>query len=117
MTNKLFVGGLSYNVDNNQLSQHFSSAGTVISANVIIDRMNGQSKGFGFVEMNSSDEALNAIKTLDGTELDGRNINVKEAKPQENRPSNQGSDRGWDRGGDRNDRGNRNSRGGGRSYR
>lgn len=88
MTNKVFVGGLSYNVDNSKLSAYFSSVGTVLTANVIIDRDSGQSKGFGFIEMSSEEEALNAIKTLDGSEFDGRKISVKEAKPQETRPSN-----------------------------
>jgi RNA recognition motif-containing protein len=90
MTKKLFIGGLAYSVTDTELTEHFSQAGTVVSANVIMDRASGQSKGFGFVEMSTEEEALNALKTLEATELSGRRINVKEAKPQEDR-SNSGS--------------------------
>lgn len=103
MATKLFVGSLSYGVDDNQLRDAFAAAGTVVSAKVIVDRETGRSKGFGFVEMSSDEEAQNAIKMLDGKELDGRPIAVSEARPQENRErrpfhgGNQG--RGGDRGG------------------
>lgn len=86
MTNKLFIGSLSYNVTDSMLQDHFAAVGNVQSAKVIIDRYTNQSKGFGFVEMGSVEEAEKAMKELDGTTLDGRAIVVKEAKPQEDRP-------------------------------
>lgn len=86
MTNKLFIGKLSYNVTDAQLSEHFAKAGKVLTAKVIIDRMSGQGKGFGFVEMATPEEAEKAMHELDNSELDGRTIVVKEAKPQEDRP-------------------------------
>lgn len=108
MATKLFIGSLSWNVTDDQLKEFFSSVGTVVSANVIIDRGTNRSKGFGFVEMSSDDEAAEAIKQLNGKELDGRNIVVSEAKPREDRP--QGS---FDR---RNSNSNRNSNNDGRRY-
>lgn len=88
MATKLFVGSLSYGVNDDQLKEFFSAAGTVVSASVITDRNSGQSKGFGFVEMSSEDEAKKAIEELNEKELDGRNINVSEARPREERPRN-----------------------------
>lgn len=79
--NKLFVGSLSYNVTDDQLQQLFAEVGTVVSAKVIIDRATNRSKGFGFVEMSTEDEAKKAL-SLDGRELDGRTIAVKVATPQ-----------------------------------
>ncbi len=79
MTNKLFVGSLSYNVTNTQLEEHFAKVGKVLSAKVIIDRNTGLGKGFGFVEMETEEEAKKAMKDLNNTSLDGRNIVVKEA--------------------------------------
>lgn len=107
---KLFVAGLSYDLNNDQLQEYFAKAGQVVSATVIFDRMTGKSKGFGFVEMSTEEEAKNAIKTLDGTELAGRNIIVKEARPQESRPSGgfSGGFRGGNGGGDRRGGGDRN---------
>lgn len=90
MTNKLFVAGISYNVTSEQLGAHFASAGTVLSSNVIMDKYSGQSKGFGFVEMENVEEAKKAIETLNNSTLDGRNIVVKEAKPMEPRSNNLG---------------------------
>jgi len=81
MTNKLFVGNLSYGLDDNSLKDAFSQAGTVISASIIIDKRTGRSKGFGFVEMSSSEEAQKAIQMLNGQEVDGRAITVSEARP------------------------------------
>lgn len=81
MTNKLFIGSLSYNVTNSQLEDHFAQAGKVLSAKVITDRDTGQGKGFGFVEMETEEEAKKAIRELNNTSLDGRNIVVKEATP------------------------------------
>ena len=94
MAKKLYVGGLSYNTTENTLKEAFSQAGTVESATVITDRMSGRSKGFGFVEMSSEEEAQKAIEMLNGKELDGRSITVNEARPQEDRPRQGGFDRG-----------------------
>jgi len=85
MASKLFVGSLSFNVDDKQLKELFASVGEVISASVISDRYSGQSKGFGFVEM-SDDDAKEAIKQLNGKELDGRAIVVNVARPKEDKP-------------------------------
>jgi cold-inducible RNA-binding protein len=97
MASKLFVGSLSYGVDDNQLKDFFSSAGSVVSASVITDRNSGQSKGFGFVEMSSEAEAKEAIKQLNNKELDGRSISVSEAKPREDRPPRYGGGQGGGR--------------------
>ena len=86
MNKRLYVGNLSYQVDNGMLEEFFSGHGTVESANVITDRDTGQSKGFGFVEMSTAEEAQAAIEALDGAELDGRAIRVNEARPREDRP-------------------------------
>jgi RNA recognition motif-containing protein len=94
MAIKLFVGSLSYGVDDNQLKDFFSTAGSVSSATVITDRNSGQSKGFGFVEMSTDDEAKEAIKSLHNKELDGRSIIVNEAKPREDRPQGFGGHQG-----------------------
>ena len=94
MAIKLFVGSLSYGVNDTQLKDFFSTAGSVSSATVITDRNSGQSKGFGFVEMSSDDEAKEAIKTLNNQELDGRSIIVNEAKPREDRSPGFGGNRG-----------------------
>lgn len=83
--NKLFVGGLPYSATDGQLEEHFAAAGKVISAKVITDKYTGQGKGFGFVEMSTTEEAQNAMQTLDGSDLGGRKIVVKEAKPQVDR--------------------------------
>lgn len=83
MPSKLYVGNLAYSVTNDDLQSLFSQAGKVESVAVITDKFSGQSKGFGFVEMASGDEAAKAIQTFDGTELKGRNIKVNEAKPRE----------------------------------
>ncbi len=81
MAIKLFVGGLSWDTTDDSLKNFFSSAGTVTSAKVITDKFSGKSRGFGFVEMNSDDEAKKAIEELNGKELDGRAIIVNEARP------------------------------------
>jgi len=95
MAKKLYVGGLSYSTTESTLKDMFSEAGTVESANVIIDKMSGRSKGFGFVEMSSDEEAKKAIEMFNGKELEGRTITVNEARPMESRPPRQG---GFDRG-------------------
>jgi cold-inducible RNA-binding protein len=88
MATKLFVGSLSYGVTDDMLKDFFAAVGTVASANVIMDRDTNRSKGFGFVEMSSDDEAKKAIAELDNKELDGRAVRVSEAKPREDRPRN-----------------------------
>ncbi len=86
MGKKLYVGNLSFDVDNSTLESWFTEHGTVESATVIIDRATNRSKGFGFVEMSSEDEAKAAVTALDGQEKDGRAIRVAEARAQQNRP-------------------------------
>ena len=86
MGNKLYVGSLAYSVSEQKLSELFSQHGTVSSAKVISDTYSGQSKGFGFVEMGSDEEAQKAIAALNGTQFEGRTIVVNEARPQEDRP-------------------------------
>ena len=87
MGKKLYVGNLSYDVDDAGLEAMFTEHGTVESANVIVDRQTGRSKGFGFVEMSSDEEAQAAMDALDGKDSGGRNIKVNEAKPQTDRGS------------------------------
>ncbi len=82
MGKKLYVGNLSYGVSNSDLEQQFGAHGTVQSAQIIIDRDTGRSKGFGFVEMGSDQEAQAAISAMNGKEMDGRAITVNEARPQ-----------------------------------
>jgi len=94
MAKKLFVGGLSYDTTENTLKETFSKAGTVESATIIIDKISGRSKGFGFVEMSSEEEAQKAIEMFNGKELDGKNITVNEARPRESRPRQGGFQRG-----------------------
>ncbi len=78
---KLYVGNLSYETQEDDLRQTFSNIGEVTEVNVIMDRMSGRSKGFGFVEMPNKDEATAAMSKLNGTELNGREMTVNEAKP------------------------------------
>ena len=85
MNNKLYVGGLPFSVTDQKLEEIFSAHGTVASARVITDKFTGQSRGFGFVEMDSGSEAQAAISGLNGTQYDGRSLVVNEAKPQTNR--------------------------------
>jgi cold-inducible RNA-binding protein len=90
MGSKLYVGNLSYNATGPDLEQIFAAHGTVASAEVIADRDTGKSKGFGFVQMGSDAEAQAAIAALDGKDHDSRALNVKEAKPREDRPRKSG---------------------------
>lgn len=83
MGNKLYVGGLPYSVTEGQLEEIFSPHGSVQSARVISDKFTGRSRGFGFVEMGSDEEAQKAIQALNNTELEGRTLVVNEARPQE----------------------------------
>ncbi len=82
MANKLFVGSLAWSATDNDLASFFSTAGTVVSAKVIVDQETNRSKGFGFVEMSSDEEAKQAIDQLNGKELNGRPVAVSEARPQ-----------------------------------
>lgn len=111
---KLFVGGLPYALTSDELKNVFSQYGAVASATVITDKFTGQSKGFGFVEMENDDEAQAAIKALDGSDMNGRKIAVSVARPREERPQG-GFRRDGDRGGFNRDRGgfDRNRGGGG----
>ena len=86
MNKKLYVGGLPYSVTDEQLSELFATHGAVESAKVITDRYTDSSRGFGFVEMSSQQEAENAIEALNKTELGGRTLTVNMAKPREERP-------------------------------
>ena len=108
MSNKLYVGNLSFRVTSEDLQDYFGSAGSVESANVVFDRETGRSRGFGFVEMADEDSANNAIAQFNGQEYDGRNIVVNEARPRE--------DRGGFGGGGGGGRGGRGGGGGGGGY-
>jgi RNA recognition motif-containing protein len=83
---KIYAGNLSYNVNDEDLRAAFAQFGTVDSADVIVDRATGRSKGFGFVEMGDATEAKAAIEGLNGKDLDGRSLNVNEARPKTDRP-------------------------------
>src|SRR5215468_7833452 len=99
MSNKLYVGNLSFRVTSEDLQEHFGAAGAVESANVVYDRETGRSRGFGFVEM-ADDEAANAaIAQFNGQEYDGRNMVVNEARPREDRGGGGGNHRGGRGGG------------------
>ncbi|MDQ3799741.1 MAG: RNA-binding protein [Acidobacteriota bacterium] len=106
---KLYVGNLSFQTSNHDLEEMFGQAGTVESARIIEDRETGRSRGFGFVEMSSKEEGQNAIDQFNGKDLNGRNLNVNEAKPREDRGGgNSGGGGGYgggNRGGGNNNRG------------
>lgn len=85
MSKKLYVGNLSFNISKTDLEQMFASHGTVTSVQIITDRDSGRSKGFGFVEMESDSDAQAAIAALNGKNIDGRDLTVNEARPQEPR--------------------------------
>jgi len=111
MSMKLYVGNLSFNTSNQDLSDLFGKVGTVESANVIEDRETGRSRGFGFVEMSSRSEGENAISQLNGKEIDGRELKVNEAKAREERGGGGGGRGGYGGGG-----GGRRGGGGGGGY-
>jgi cold-inducible RNA-binding protein len=92
MGKKLFVGNLSYNLDEGTLGQLFAEHGTVESVAIVSDRETGRSRGFGFVEMANDSEAQAAIEALNGAECGGRQITVNEARPREDRPRRGGRD-------------------------
>lgn len=85
MSKKLYVGSLSYDTTEDALKDLFSQAGTVESASIIVDKISGRSKGFGFVEMSTEEEAQRVVAELNGKELDGRTIVVNEARPMKQR--------------------------------
>jgi cold-inducible RNA-binding protein len=110
MSNKLFVGNLSYNTTENDLQDTFAAHGTVLQANLMTDRVTGRARGFGFVTMSTPQEAESAVNALNGTSLDGRALTVNIARPREERAGGERS--GGNSGGDR-----REYRGGGRNSR
>src|ERR1700722_15141993 len=113
MSNKLFVGNLSFNTTENDLQEAFAAHGTVLEANLMMDRMSGRSRGFAFVTMSSPDEAQKAIQAMHGASLDNRALTVNIARPKEERPRTGGGGGGG--GGDRRDfRGGGGGGGGGR---
>ena len=94
MGSKLYVGGLPYSATEQQLTDLFGAHGTVVSAKIIADKLTGQSRGFGFVEMSSDSEAQAAITALNGSDMGGRSLTVNEAKPMEQRSGGGGGGRG-----------------------
>lgn len=94
MAKKLYVGNLSYGTTDQALQEAFSQFGVVTSASVIMDKMTGRSKGFGFVEMANDEEAQQAIDAMNGKELDGRTLTVNEARPMTERPPRRDFNRG-----------------------
>jgi cold-inducible RNA-binding protein len=109
MGKKLYVGNLSYETSDSDLDKLFAAHGTVQSAQVIMDRETGRSKGFGFVEMSSDSEAQAAIQALNGKEIEGRSLKVNEARPREDHGGGRGGRGGYGGGG-------RGGSGGGRRY-
>ena len=99
MATRLYVGGLPYSTTDDQLKQHFSAAGTVETAKVIVDKMTGRSRGFGFVEMATPEDGAKAIEMFNGQDMEGRNIIVNEARPMEQRTGGGGGRGGFNRGG------------------
>jgi RNA recognition motif-containing protein len=99
MSMKLYVGNLSFQTSSDDLQQLFAQAGTVESSSVVEDRETGRSRGFGFVEMSSTEEGKAAIEQFNGKEVNGRNLTVNEAKPREDRGGRGGGGGGGGRGG------------------
>jgi RNA recognition motif-containing protein len=95
MATKLYVGGLPYSTQEDALKEHFTQAGSVASAVIIMDKMSGRSKGFGFVEMSTDAEAQNAVSMFNGQEFEGRKLTVNEARPMEARPPRTGGNGGF----------------------
>jgi RNA recognition motif-containing protein len=98
MATRLFVGNINHDATENDLQDHFSGVGTVVSVNIIQDKFTGKSRGFGFVEMSSADEAQKAVAELHQKDFQGRALTVNEARPREERPSH-GGGRGYGGGG------------------
>jgi RNA recognition motif-containing protein len=99
MATKLYVGNLPFQTTSDELRDHFAQAGTVESASVVEDRMTGRSRGFGFVEMATPEDAAAAIEQLNGKDLGGRNLTVNEARPRTDRGPGGGGGYGGNRGG------------------
>jgi len=99
MNTKLFVGNLSFNTTENDLQDAFAAHGTVIEANLMVDRASGRSRGFAFVTMSTPEEAQKAIEAMNGASLGGRNLTVNIARPREERPPGGGGGRGGRSGG------------------
>ena len=118
MAKKLYVGGLPYATTDTELKEAFAQAGNVESAVIIMDKMSGRSKGFGFVEMASDEEAQKAIEMMNGKDFGGRTLTVNEARPMEDRPrrDSRGGGYGGGNGGGGYGGGSRGGNGGGRSW-
>ena len=99
MSNKLFVGNLSFNTTENDLQDAFAAHGTVTETNLMMDRMSGRPRGFGFITMSTAEEAQKAIAALNGAQLDGRALTVNVAKPREERAPGGGGRREYGGGG------------------
>jgi RNA recognition motif-containing protein len=97
MATKLYIGGVSYSTTDDGLRDAFAQAGNVVSAKIIIDKMTGRSRGFGFVEMGSDEDAQKAISLWNGKELEGRTLTVNEARPLEERAPRSGGNGGGNR--------------------
>jgi RNA recognition motif-containing protein len=90
MSQKLYVGGIAFTTTSEGLRQHFAQSGTVVSASVVTDQFSGQSRGFGFVEMSTAEEAALAVTQLNERQLDGRSLKVEVAKPKSDKPRSSG---------------------------
>jgi RNA recognition motif-containing protein len=95
MSNKLFVGNLSFNTTQNDLQDAFGAHGTVTEANLMMDRSTGRPRGFGFVTMSTTEEAQKAVEAMNGTSLDGRALTVNIARPREERSGGEGGGRAY----------------------
>ena len=93
MAKRLYIGGLSYSTTEDSLKENFSKAGTVESASIVMDKFSGRSRGFGFVEMGTDEEAQKAIEMFNGKEFDGRTLTVNEARPLQERAPQRNFDR------------------------
>jgi len=101
MNNKLYAGNLSFNVTESDLQKAFAAHGTVVEANLVMDRATGRSRGFGFVTMSTNEEAQKAVEAMNGHSIDGRALTVNLAKPREERSGGGGGSRGQYEGGSR----------------
>jgi len=101
MNNKLFVGNLSFNTTENDLQDSFAAHGTVVEANLMMDRATGRPRGFAFITMSTDEEAQKAMTAMNGATLDGRNLTVNVARPREERSGGGGGSRGGAGGGER----------------
>jgi RNA recognition motif-containing protein len=90
MSQKLYVGGIAFTTTSEGLRQHFAQSGTVVSASIVTDQFSGQSRGFGFVEMSTAEEAQQAVTQLNERQLDGRSLKVEVAKPKSDKPRSSG---------------------------